>query len=484
MADLARAIDAIPVVATLSERDLLFPTPARDQRVELRSTGAVYKYDGVRWILDVPTLREVHVERFGAVGDGVTDDSAAFQAAIDSLLATGPGCVTVDETKTYAIASTVLIRGVGVWVNLGGRRSANFFGGPTIKWTGPLDDTAVMFKVTSTSHGAGLAGGLLDANLKAGICLQVVNGTGAIATYGPTLGNTTFTGYRKRGLVLGLDTDETAPVVSNMAMGVVNAPNLYFHGGLLGAIGVLVNAQNAEWTNFDGIYFDPPSDAVAHKHHIFQAGGGLAITAMISTRCTDYALYLRESCVINGWNAEDRYLVRHPTADPGGALVFNRVLHRDNPGPSGSPLAADATFDIAGMGSHALHVSGVTLQGSFRLGGTDKITIEGGINFLKAGAGFVFSSVYNQRGWYGRPDTGSYKLRGPSAAITLYAETTADNAPAAEIGLNGVQIPAFTTATLPNATTYPNRIVMNTTLGFPVYSYSGAWYRLHDNTLV
>lgn len=44
----------------------------------------------------------VHVEQFGAVGDGVTDDSAAFQAAFDSLSTTG---VVEADAKTYKIVT-------------------------------------------------------------------------------------------------------------------------------------------------------------------------------------------------------------------------------------------------------------------------------------------------------------------------------------------------------------------------------------------
>jgi hypothetical protein len=51
----------------------------------------------------------VDVRRFGAKGDGVTDDSAAFQAAVDSLRKTG-GIVWVPPGGVYGIGSKVSIR--------------------------------------------------------------------------------------------------------------------------------------------------------------------------------------------------------------------------------------------------------------------------------------------------------------------------------------------------------------------------------------
>lgn len=50
--NVARAIEGIPVVASATERATLFATPATDQRVYNKETGAIERYDGVSWVTD------------------------------------------------------------------------------------------------------------------------------------------------------------------------------------------------------------------------------------------------------------------------------------------------------------------------------------------------------------------------------------------------------------------------------------------------
>ena len=109
--ELARAIDAIPVVASTSERDLLYSTPSRDQRVHLRTTGEVQRFDGVSWIADIAGgiggYYDVKAGTSPAIGDGVTDDRA--HVASSDTAAQVLGQALLFRPGTYAIASNLTI---------------------------------------------------------------------------------------------------------------------------------------------------------------------------------------------------------------------------------------------------------------------------------------------------------------------------------------------------------------------------------------
>jgi hypothetical protein len=95
----ARYQDGIPVVQSTTDRTTRFPTPADDQRVFNKGTGNVERYSiaGGGWLTDTPSPpagRTVasttaylannavaNVKDFGAIGDGIADDTPAFVLA-------------------------------------------------------------------------------------------------------------------------------------------------------------------------------------------------------------------------------------------------------------------------------------------------------------------------------------------------------------------------------------------------------------------
>ena len=85
--NLARILDAIPLVRDTVERDFLFASPDTDQRVQVLAERVVQRWDGLVWVDDFdmlasPVDQVVNVRSYGATGDGNHDDAPAINAAI------------------------------------------------------------------------------------------------------------------------------------------------------------------------------------------------------------------------------------------------------------------------------------------------------------------------------------------------------------------------------------------------------------------
>jgi hypothetical protein len=136
-------------------------------------------------------LREsVSVKDFGAVGDGVADDTTAIQAAIDS------GATDIDVPEgTYLISATLNIDESAI--RLCGKNGANWDDlnvfKTTFKWVGSAGQTAIKFStpigaLNLKRYGQGLSGVYVDGNKLAGIGVELVSVYGFISD-GLTIGD-------------------------------------------------------------------------------------------------------------------------------------------------------------------------------------------------------------------------------------------------------------------------------------------------------
>lgn len=147
--------------------------------IEPTHAGKVQSLDGAWWeLLSKPT----YVEQFGAVGDGLTDDRAAIQNAID-FVAIGGGELLFSN-KTYAISSTILVRAndvrlVGYGGNLGQAGGNPELAKTILKWIGPTGLGMVEFSAIPDVvlgypiSGVGMRHFLIDGNGIANFGLSV-----------------------------------------------------------------------------------------------------------------------------------------------------------------------------------------------------------------------------------------------------------------------------------------------------------------------
>ncbi len=135
-------------------------------------------------------LRDVvSVKDFGAVGDGVTDDTAAIQAAIDGLATNGgtlllpPGTYKISSTLTIT-ESNILLLGFGGDANhnvgLQGAKAAT-----ELLWVGLSSGTMVKFESPAGAsnqkkYGGGVKGIYFGANDVAGVGIKILSWSSAI----------------------------------------------------------------------------------------------------------------------------------------------------------------------------------------------------------------------------------------------------------------------------------------------------------------
>lgn len=89
-------------------------------------TNGIYQaiFDGAVWQLQGPTLQPGDIRLFGAVGDGVTNDSPAIQAAVDAVTPLGGSVIFPEGPYKWGLATQITITSTFP-VNLLGNMSAN-----------------------------------------------------------------------------------------------------------------------------------------------------------------------------------------------------------------------------------------------------------------------------------------------------------------------------------------------------------------------
>lgn len=100
-------ISALPAIASAGDADVLPIVQGSGSSAVTRRTTIAQLRSGI--LAD----RAYHVRDFGAVGDGITNDAPAIQAAVDAMNAAGGGVLEFGA-RTYRLASPIVVDSVSI----------------------------------------------------------------------------------------------------------------------------------------------------------------------------------------------------------------------------------------------------------------------------------------------------------------------------------------------------------------------------------
>lgn len=294
------------------------------------------------------------VEDFGAVGDGVTDDTAAIQAAITYIISQKGGTIFF-SAGTYIISSSLTLPIGSRGVRLCGAGQKYGFtpstpSGTCLKYTG--SSSAPMILVNYGSHNFELEGMTLDANDKSNICLYFyapgTAGTGITSIHRPHVENVQFLGYTYAGVVYG---DANISALCGAQFEQASMTRVKFAGAgpsitpsSSAGFGVVLNAQNCEVLSITDAFFDPWAISVGglqkeHWNHINVRAGGLYVTGVTFTRSLDYNIYGSGGdmgLVLDHARTEDLKLVYLAAGYPSNPVSITNIEGRSGDASTGT----------------------------------------------------------------------------------------------------------------------------------------------------
>jgi hypothetical protein len=384
-------------------------------------------------------LREfVSVKDFGAVGDGVTDDTAAIQAAIDAAVLAGGGEVKFPPGK-YIITDTIDLYNAGTPRGLALEGSSEIGGesgsgaGTIFEWQGP-NDRAVFQALGNATRGLRFAGFLL---MGAGTFGSPTNPYKDAFWIGPTSGFSAhkvifedlwIRDYTGTAFKLG-DPDGST---YNGQMANSGMYNIWASGYLPDAKAIWAKGGTSE----DFYIYNLTCTSMSgndKKNFITTETGfyiniyGLLTDGIDKDIATAYAILAKSSVCVYQWITEDLRIYDTVSSAYGHPIVLTGVRQLSSSGTHGGIVrdaivwrgyraSPSAWEDVAIMSLMGCSFNGNVVWSSTSVQSQMSAV---GVNF--AAGGFVYSGT-NQRGFINDTTLGTLRQSGPSVSYEQLTE--------------------------------------------------------------
>lgn len=376
---------------------------------------------------DLPFVN-VTLPAYGAKGDGVTDDTAAIQAAIDYVASLGGGRVYLPgKTTDYIISSTLLIHSSNIILEGAGSGfphdgGTNAAATSQLRWAGTPGGVMVEVGTPNdtayaTQSGQGLRNLALNANKLAGYGFKVISARSGIFSH-VYVGNATVsaglvTTYTSAGAAESRDTQECLfeQIHWRMLNGteVQNAHGLHFTSASPGVATanasfntiVCCNGQNVNGHSFlledaDNNVLIRCTGYTTGTGSPFVFGGGYGNTIIGCSggiKCLGTASGYWQNSYGNAFYSIDQANSWALTADTGCTYQFhgNRYGFRDLMSYRAvlANSSGGAATELANIGSDTLRISNTSQAGVTLTDGTSSYTIsqDGSHNLRLTGSG-------------------------------------------------------------------------------------------------